>query len=382
MISGTTKWQTKDQIKIIHLIASSGLYGAEKWIYALMRVMDTAKFTSSLVNLYDVTEGQSAVVSGAKERGLDALDFNTGGRFNPFAIVKFARWLKSNRVDIVHGHGYKADLIGLVASRMVGCKVMTTPHGWSKEEDRKLMFYEALDRFTFRFMDYVCPLSVDLLNSVISYSHSDKLKLILNGVDIDEVVAQSAIERNNLDCFRIGYIGQLIERKNLKTLIFAFNMLLDADNNVELVIVGDGPLLHNLQLLVSDLGINHKTHFMGYRTDALSLLKSFDVFVLPSQLEGIPRCLMETMAAGVLVVASDIPGNRDLISHEKTGWLFPVNDEKILYTILKKIIDNRGKFINVVECAKQLIYEKFSNRKVATNYESIYLELSKQRVDR
>ena len=74
-----------------------------------------------------------------------------------------------------------------------------------------------------------------------------------------------------------------------------------------------------LQALARELGIENQVHFLGFRTDRLSLLKGFDVFVLPSTLEGIPRCLMEAMTAGIPIIASDIPGCNDLIKHEKTS---------------------------------------------------------------
>lgn len=360
------------EIKIVHLIASSGLYGAEKWIYALMRAMDTSRFSSSLVNLYDAAEGQSAVVTGALERDLDAIDFNTGGSFNPLSVFKLSRWLKHNHIDIVHGHGYKSDIIGLMAGRLAGCTVISTPHGWSKEADKKLMFYETLDRFSFRFMDNICPLSPDLLESVKTSVKPEKLKLIMNGVDIDEIAAQPGLERDDKTILRIGYIGQLIERKNLETLLKAFKRLLDDNIQAELLIVGDGPESTKLKNLARDLGVQHCTHFLGYRKDAISLLKSFDVFVLPSFLEGIPRCLMEAMAAGVPVVASDIPGCRVLVEHDKTGWLYPTVNSEALFLILKSSIDDSSACYTVKLAAKKKIIDNFSNKKMAKDYQWLY----------
>ncbi|MDD2467526.1 MAG: glycosyltransferase [Desulfobulbus sp.] len=360
---------------IVHLIASSGLYGAEKWIFALMKAMDPYKFSSTLVNFSDEAGQESAVVAGAQEYDLNALDFYTGGTFNPLATVRFANWLKHNKVDIVHSHGYKSDLIGLISARISGCKIITTPHGWSKETDKKLMFYEALDRFTFRFMDYVCPLSGDLLESIKKFTPIAKLKLILNGVDIDEVEKQSRAQNAFSDVFCIGYIGQLIQRKNIPTLLHAVKTLTQKNINVQLVIVGDGPEKNKLVALAQELAINDRVEFFGYRNDAISILKSMDVFVLPSLLEGIPRCVMEAMAAMVPVVASDIPGTRELVKHNKTGLLYPQTEAAKLADSIMTIFINPALRRTLVESAYKLVLNNYSNHRMAAEYSVIYATL-------
>lgn len=359
-------------MKVVHVIASSGLYGAEKWILALMRAMDSSTLMSTLVNFSDVKNETSAVVLAARERGLDAFDFYTGGAFNPFCIVKFSRWLKSNKIHIVHGHGYKSDFIGLLSARLSGRKIISTPHGWSKESDKKLHFYERLDRFLFRFMDYVCPLSVDLLESVRHCAPHDRLRLILNGVDIDEVGTQAAYPKQQDSAFRIGYVGQLIERKNMPTLIKSLRLLSEEHNEARLIIVGGGPEKGYLQALTKDLGLCDKVDFLGYRKDAVSIMKSFDAFVLPSMLEGIPRCVMEAMAARVPVVASDIPGNRELVQHGVTGMLFSPTDEEALSKSLNYLIRQKGQRILFAENAFELITRNYSNHRMAAEYSHVY----------
>jgi len=370
--TGSEKKAKSRTLNIVHLIASSGLYGAEKWILALMRAMNTSRFSSTLVNLSDTPEEQSAVTAAAKERKLNALEFYTGGAFNPLSIIRFARWLKQNKIHIVHGHGYKSDIIGLVAARLAGCKIISTPHGWSKESDKKLMFYEALDRFTFRFMDYVCPLSEDLLESVSKCVPKNKLKLILNGVDIDEVASQPIYQFESKNSFRIGYIGQLIQRKNIQLLIQATKILTTNNINVQLFIIGDGPENNNLISLSHNLEIKDKIEFLGYRNDAISLLKSMDVFALPSFLEGIPRCLMEAMASKIPIVASDIPGTRDIIKHYKTGLLYHNNDVLELVDAIKKYYFNHELREYLSFNAYTLVTSKYSNHKMANEYSNLY----------
>lgn len=364
-------------MKVVHVIASGGLYGAEKWVLALMRAMAGSSTSSVLVNFSDTRDECSAVVAAARERGLEAYDFFTGGTFNPLCVFKFARWLKNCSADIVHGHGYKSDLIGLLGARLAGCKMISTPHGWSKEPDRKLQLYERLDRFLFRFMDYVCPLSEELFETVRHVVEPGKLKLILNGVDVEEIDSCApAFEKK--DEFVIGYIGRLVEGKDIPTLIAAVKMLCEKhrDQPLKLFIVGDGEEVENLRKIVADTGLSGVVQFFGFRSDAIALLKCFDVFVLPSLSEGIPRCLMEAMTAGIVCVASDIRGNKVLVEHHKTGFLFSVGDSIDLFEKLRLVIGDESDNSITSRNARKLIEKKFSNMKMAEQYQLLYSEFS------
>jgi glycosyltransferase involved in cell wall biosynthesis len=365
----------KNKPHIVHLIASTGMYGAEKWILALMRAMEGGRIRSTIINFVDSPRQVSTIVEVAQSKGLEALDVYTGGTYNPSVFLRLSKWLKENQVDIVHGHGYKSDLIGLVAAKINGIKVVVTPHGWSKEQDWKLNLYERIDRLIFRFVDYVCPLSQELLESIRSHARPEKIKLILNGVDIDEVREQSGIALSVREGLRIGYIGQLIERKDVSTLINALKLLPSIKNGVKVIIVGNGPERNRLEGLAKDLNLLDKIEFLGYRKDALAVLKSFDVFVLPSLLEGIPRCVMEAMAAQIPVVASDIPGSRDLIKNGTTGLLFPPGDAESLAEILLDLESNREKLLDITSNAYDFIIENHSNERMASQYSVLYSQL-------
>lgn len=362
---------------VAHLVGSTGLYGAERWILALMRAMDTQRVRSTVVNLVDVEGDKSAIVQAAEQRGLAAIDFVTGGKFNPFAAFRLARWAREQQVHILHGHGYKSDLLGLMAARLAGRRMMTTPHGWSLENDLKLQFYEKIDRFSFRFMDMVCPLSTDLAHGIKNVVDNKKLRLVFNGVDIDEVQAALPVNKRNDDCFVLGYIGQLIDRKDLLTLISAVKVLVDKRKKLQLVVVGYGPNLPSLKVEASRLGIDSITDFTGFRTDAAGFLKTFDAFALTSRLEGIPRCIMEAMAVGVPVVVSDIPGNRDLVLHGETGLLFRLGNSYDLAEKITYIMDHPSEARIMANRGKLKVEQEYSNRKMAREYTKIYCDLMK-----
>jgi glycosyltransferase involved in cell wall biosynthesis len=359
---------------VLHLIGSTGLYGAERWILALMRAMNTDRFRSTLINLVDSSEECSAVVHAAKQRGLEASDFVTGGKFNLFAAVRLAKWVKEQQVDIIHGHGYKSDLLGLLTAKRVGCRMMTTPHGWSVEKDKKLQVYEKLDRFSFRFMDMVCPLSETLYLDAIKYN-KNRVRLIANGVDLEEIRSFAAPDVSKNGAYVIGYIGRLVKSKDIDTLLRAIALLASSGREIKLILVGDGEYSNELIAISEFLGITNIVHFFGFRSDTAALLEGFDCFVLPSLSEGTPRCIMEAMALKVPVVASDIPGNRLLVTHNETGLLFPVGACQNLADAISFIMDNPDEAKNMAESGCLKVEENYSNRIMAREYGVIYESL-------
>jgi len=361
----------KRTIRVMHLIGSTGLYGAERWVLALMRAMDPQVICSTLVNLVDDVDEQSAIVLAAKDRGLDAIDFVTGGRFNPFAAIRLSRWSREHQVDIIHCHGFKSDLLGLLTSMIFGCRILTTPHGWGLENNIKLKFYEILDCYIFRFIDIVCPLSKELYNNINNRTKA-RMQLILNGVDIDEVMTADKIDISNDGSYIIGYIGRLVKSKDLVTLLNATKLLFDSGKFIRLVIVGDGDHAEELKEITRNYGIENIVDFYGYRADAVNFLKGFDCFVLPSLSEGTPRCVMEAMALNIPVVVSDIPGNRNLVTHSETGFLFPVGDSKILYEYISYVMDHPDDVKKMTDQGFKKIYEDYSSNKMAKEYSTVY----------
>jgi len=221
----------------------------------------------------------------------------------------------------------------------------------------------------------VCPLSPDLAEGLIESVDDSRLRLIFNGVDIDEIEEAVPALRNSPDSYTIGYIGQLIERKDIPTLMTAFQLLTKERDSVRLIVLGDGAKREELQAESERRGLSGKIDFLGFRPDAASWLKTFDLFVLPSRLEGIPRCIMEAMAATVPVVVTDIPGNRNLVCHNETGLLFPVGDSQQLAKCIAFMIDHPAEAGKMAQSGNIKVTDKYSNRKMAEKYASVYTDL-------
>ena len=403
-----------EKLTVLQLGSPAGLYGAERWILALIKYLNSEKVHTIVGVIKDNSGDNAPLCKEAQLRGFDTCEIEAYGRFNFSAVRKLRKFLVDNEVDILHTHFYKTDLLGLLAVRGTKCKLISTPHGWSTKADFKLQCYELLDRCLFPFMDAVVPLSEDLFRPLrkskvyravnrlthrsflsINRKHgtNQKIKqltdqqtnlhLITNGVDLSEIekcditTAELALLHND-GHYIIGYIGQLIPRKGLNVLFKSLSVL-DKDLPWHLVLVGDGEQRSELECFADECKISDRVTFFGYRDNRIEFLNGFDLFVLPSRLEGIPRCLMEAMAAQKLILASDIPGCNDLINDNENGLLFNVDDVDNLTEQLGRIIRHPERFAGLAIAGNEYVNAHYSAASMAGKYQELYDSLIKAR---
>src|SRR5487761_2365222 len=183
-----------ERIRVLHLGSPTGLYGAERWILALAKNLPRNKVESWIGVIKDAPGVEASLCIRAAEMGLATQQFESHGRFSWSAIGQLRRFIRQQRIDVLHTHWYKTDLIGRMATLGTACMNVATPHGWSVDAGAKLQLYEALDRLCFRYMDAVVPLSMDLYDGLAHrLGMRRKLHLILNGVDLAEIDAAGDI---------------------------------------------------------------------------------------------------------------------------------------------------------------------------------------------
>lgn len=377
----TTKAQNNFQkkIKLLQLGNAGELYGAERWILALIKYLEPSHVKTWVASIRDEPSLRAPLCLEAERMGFPVKIFDFYGKYNFPVIRHLKKFIIENEIDIIHTHHYKTDLIGLLATKGTSCKCVSTPHGWTKNPDFKLLCYETINRFIFPFFDAVVPLSQDILEPLcLIPGLKNKLYLIENGVDIREIedINCVATEINSLKKngnFIIGYIGRLISAKGLDILFKAVADL--AEPNWHVVVIGEGERKQDLISMTIELKIKDKVTFLGFKSDRLSYLKGFDVFVLPSKSEGTPRCLMEAMAAGIPVIASNIPGCRNLVDGKTTGLLFQSGNTYDLAESLKRLSIDSKLRNNLSRKGQQYIKENFSSVVMARRYQNLFTKL-------
>jgi glycosyltransferase involved in cell wall biosynthesis len=370
------------RLRVLHMGSPTGLYGAERWILALVGHLPADRVHSIVSVLKDAPQYRAELCVSAKQLGAETHVFEAYGKFNFSAVTALRAFIRERRIDIVHTHGYKTDLVGMLAVRGTECRIVSTPHGWSVNAGLALRVYEGIDRLSFAFMDAVAPLSQDLHSELVRMPWlRGKLQFIRNGVDLSEVHAAPA-ECPSLQGFKangdflLGYIGQLIPRKGIDCLIRA--VAAAKSRRVRLCLVGEGPQREELVALARQLGVAERVMFFGYRTDRLSFLKQFDAFALPSALEGIPRCVLESMAAKVAVIATDIPGCRDVVHDESTGLLMPVGDSAALAVAIDRLESDPALRARLAAAGNALVESEYSAATMAARYTDLYRTLVPQ----
>jgi glycosyltransferase involved in cell wall biosynthesis len=363
-------------INVLQFICPTGFYGAERWVLALAKHLDPAKIRCDLAVTMEPGQKPLELVNEYQKLALPCHIVNMKSKFDLSAVSKMAELIKEKNIHIVHTHGYKSDIIGVLAARKVGIPCVVTPHGFENAKDFKLRTFIWLGCQAMKYATKVVPLSQQLMRDCERMGVKDQKTLyIQNGVDLSEVEATTIPERLNPDEKRIGFVGQMISRKNIFDILDIFERLHAKHPNTRLILLGDGDARAELESHTKTLASKSHIEFLGFRDDRLSLLKSFDLFVMTSTLEGIPRCLMEATAASIPVAAYDIAGIDQLIEHKKTGLLAPLGEKDELQGYWETLLFNEDKATELAANAKEFVYQHYSANRMAAEYSELFEEL-------
>jgi glycosyltransferase involved in cell wall biosynthesis len=202
---------------------------------------------------------------------------------------------------------------------------------------------------------------------------------LYNAIDLERFGSAKAdpVEKRRslrlpVDALVIGTVGRLTEQKGYGFLVEAAAPVLQRLPDAYFLIVGDGELRQTLMDQASRLGIASRVVFTGPRSDVEELLMCMDLFVSSSLWEGLPTAIMESMAAGVPVVATDIPGTRELIQNQVTGWLSPAANSQALADTIIAALNSPALRREIARRASEAI-QRFSIAAVAERYEALYL---------
>ncbi|MBL7003296.1 MAG: glycosyltransferase, partial [Gammaproteobacteria bacterium] len=229
--------------------------------------------------------------------------------------------------------------------------------------------------------DIVAPLSPQLVeDSRNAGVKASKIVYVQNGVDLSEVDAQRKLDnplKSTGDAKRIGFIGQMISRKNIFDILDVFDQLHKKYPEIRLILLGDGDQRSELEHYANKLESSDSIDFLGFRDDRLELLQSFDLFVMTSTLEGIPRCLMEACAMGTPVAAYNIAGIDQLITHQQSGLLANPCDKNTLMSYWEKLLFDRDYAKSLSDNGQLYVNQHYSAQRMANEYLDLFSTLVK-----
>lgn len=263
-------------------------------------------------------------------------------------VASFSR----EQFSLVHVHNPVSSVIGRIAARIAGVpSVIYTAHGFHFYDGAPLanwLVYYPIERLMAHWTDYLITVNAEDYQRAAGFSVRRGIYRAYGvGVDLDSFNS-ARVEKLDLDIdqlkknFLILQVAELNANKNHVQLIMAVDQLIRKGKPVKCLLAGVGSREMYLRNLVKNLGLEEHFYFLGYRRDIPALMALCDVVVLFSKREGLPKTLLEAMAAGKPIVATDVRGSRELVKHGETGFLVPVSDFRAAALALKRLIDDPG----------------------------------------
>ncbi len=369
-------------MKILHVIDSGGLYGAETMMLHLMTEHQRMGLHPLLASIGVPGDTEKPLEVKARQSGLDVVSFRMRPGLNWSGAMNILRYARQEQVDLLHSHGYKGNILfGLLPSMVRGLPQVSTLHGWTAVGGlSRLRLYEWLESFSLRRLDRVVLVNNDMLQfSRLKWVPRRKLAVIENGIPLefntDAGAIQAEIQTFIRNRFTFGAIGRLSAEKGFCVLLEAFAQIVADGSDVQLVILGEGGQRAILEEEVKRLQLEHRVLLPGFVAEAKNYLPLFDAFVMPSLTEGLPMVLLEAMAAGVPIVATRVGGIPRVLGGEQGGLLVEAgNTDALRHAMIAVGKDEQAAKIRV-EWASRCVKEKYSSQTMAKKYYSIYKTL-------
>ncbi|MBZ5630067.1 MAG: glycosyltransferase family 4 protein [Acidobacteriia bacterium] len=298
------------------------------------------------------------------------------GRLDWRAVSRLRRMMRQGNIDVVHAHGYKADVYAYLASRGTSAATVSTCHNWI-HQGLATAIYNRLDRLVLRRFDAIVAVS-DTVANILGNGGGcgQKVRVINNGIDLSRFAAATPTLREEFGADYhgplVGFVGRLSPEKGPQYLVRAAADVLRYRPDAKFVLVGSGPERERLQKAVASLGIEGSVRFVGQRADMPSVYASLDVIVLPSVSEGLPLTILEALAAKRAVVASDVGGVPSIVIHEKTGLLVPPGDVPALAASIERLLDDACLRRQLGCSGYDLVKEHYSATTMAERYSAVY----------
>jgi glycosyltransferase involved in cell wall biosynthesis len=322
--------------RILILITLAETGGAQTYVASLLPALAPRS------EVVIAAHGEGPLVDAAGATGMRFVPLRHVRRpLHPFrdllGLLELVALIRRERPDIVHVNSSKAGVLGRMAAVLARVPIVVfTVHGWAFKAYSGIAstLYRAADRLMARATTItICVTEADRAAGVAARTcDPDRTVVIANAVDVDAVPPA----RHDGDPPRIVTVGRLAWPKDPRTLVRALARL--PDRSFSAVIVGDGPDRSGMETEIRELGLESTVELCGARRDVPELLARSDVFALASRSEGGPISILEAMAAGLPVVASDVGGVRELVVEGATGMLVPAGDPDALAAALERLL--------------------------------------------
>jgi glycosyltransferase involved in cell wall biosynthesis len=377
--------QPSGKIGVLFIMMQMEMGGSERLVHDLALNMDRKFFNPSVAWFYG-----NRVLEQFEELDVPLYHVPKSKRFDFSTMCQLANIIKDNNIQVVNAHHFMSMVYSFYGCKIRNnVKLVYTEHSkW--EIEQVPLRWRVLGRFLLNHIDAAVGVNEEVTKSLRNKFnlHPSKAFTIQNGVDLEVFGNRNESRglRNELGISNgekvIGIVANLKKIKNHMFLLKAFEELLKEYENVKLLLIGqglDGDIENSeaeVRHFTESKGLEKNVLFLGFRSDIPDLLGIMDVFCLTSFKEGLPISLIEAMAAGLPVVGSDVEGIRNVIIHDKNGFLVEAGDVMGLRDALIRLLENDSLRIKMGQESKDLANRIYSFHRCLHQYQNLFTSIS------
>lgn len=388
--SGLQANDSRAPVRILWLLDSLNVGGAESLVIPFARRLDPERFRLTVGSLS--TAGENLVEQELRREAIACVNFGARSLRDTAAFRRLLRFVRDERIDLVHAHLTYSSIWAALLSRMTGVPSVASLHvapSATRElratlrhrlatsaRDRVMRF--ALGRWSTR----VVAVSGALRRTYDGIADS-KMRIVHNGIEVERFQRQRSEARERLQLELdvpagaqiIVTVAVLRPGKGIEVLLDAAKKLVKQEprgTNAIFLIIGDGPKRAEWEALAAREGIADRIRWAGFRRDVDALLAGCDLFVHPSLDDAFPTVLLEAMAAGVPVIASEVGGIPEIVVPEKTGRLVPPGDATALAASIAALLTDRAARRRMSEHAQMIAATRFSTEAWLERLTAVY----------
>ena len=367
-------------MNIAHCIHGLGLGGAQQIIATIVRLSDQRSFRHYVYSCDDGIFAAPLADAGAAVRIIP----RRLPKFDPLWLNALGQAMRADRIDLVHTHLFGDTLHGYLAARLAGgVPVVTTLHIGRE-------YCTGLQRLAYRWLlgrssrTIACSRAVQQSFNRGWLWQRLRIDTIPNGIDLPapEAPCGAAVRARfglPADVKLVASVGRFVESKGFTYLLTAFSELCGfIQDDVRLLLIGDGPLRATLEQQAAAEGIADRVVFTGTRDDVRRVLAGVDLVVFSSLWEGLPVALLEAMAAGRPIVATSAPGIREVVSDGRDALVVPPRDSWGLAQAMRTALADTALADALGAAARRLCAQEFSAERMVGSYEQVYRDLDVQ----
>jgi glycosyltransferase involved in cell wall biosynthesis len=367
------------KIKVLTMLTNFHIGGTERQVTNIALGLDSARFDLHLACLRNSGELLAEVEALGAPRPVFPIGSLYGLR-TFIEAIRLIRYIRRNAIQVVHSYGLYPNIFTIPAARLARAEVVVA--SIRDRGDIYSPFQRWLQKLVCRLADCVLVNAEAIRETLIAEGYRpDNIVVIRNGYARPRMAEAQSIRgiREELgwpaDAPVVMLVSRLNRMKGIEYFLDAASMVAAKMPETRFLLVGDGSIKPELKDHAACLGLSGRVAFTGFRTDVATLLAQVDLSVLPSLSEGLSNTLLESMAAGVPVIATRVGGNPEAVEDGVSGLLVPARDSAALADAIGRLLQNRALALKMAQAGKKRIAETFSMERSIREVERLYEQL-------